>query len=237
MSVKLIYCSPLWLIANSIRYSHNNHHLSDSKVLYRDNGAIETTLGSKDFNLIKRVGFKYKHESVLEFADVVYHIECSRAMLQELARHRHISLTVKSTRYTLKELKNIEPTDEILKEYLVMTGNKYVDKLSIEQLKDIVIDIKDNALGSNDIAKYCLPEAFETELQLKTNLRELLHILKLRTNKDALLEFRKVAYQMFNVLPEEYKELILCDEQIAKQIKEIEKESRKTNKRKYTQIS
>ena len=227
-SVSLIFCSPLWLIANGIRYSHNNHNKSDTDNILELYGYDLTErpdfddIGIRDFDLIKRVGFKYKHESVLEFVDIVYHIECSRAMLQELARHRHISLTVKSTRYTLKELKNIEPTDEVLKEYLVITSNKNVDKLSIEQLKDIVIDIKDNALGSNDIAKYCLPEAFKTELQLKTNLRELLHILKLRTSKDALWEFRQVAYQMFNVLPDEYKELILCDKQISKQIKEIE---------------
>jgi len=225
MSVSLIYCSPLWLIANGIRYSHNNHDLSDSKVLYRDNGAIETTLGSKDFNLIKRVGFKYKHESVLEFADVVYHIECSRAVLQELARHRLISLTVKSTRYTLKELKNVELNNEVLEDYLVITGNKNVDELSIMQLNDIVINMKNNTLGSNDIAKYCLPESFKTELQLKTNLRELLNILRLRTSKDSLWEFRQIAYQMFNMLPEDYKELILCDEQIAKQIREIEDEN------------
>lgn len=233
MSVKLIYCSPLWLIVNAIRYSHNNHNKSDSKVLYRDNGTIETTLGSKDFDLIKRVGFKYKHESVLEFADIVYHIECSRAMLQELARHRHISLTVKSTRYTLKELKKEKPfylesdwhcqeTDigRRASKYLIYTGIDRTDHNSILALERLRQDIKVGV--SNDIAKYSLPEAFKTELQLKTNLRELLHILKLRTNKDALWEFRDVAYKMFNILPDEYKELILCDEQITKQLKEIE---------------
>ena len=30
-NVKLIYSSPLWLISNGIRYSHDNHHLSDTK--------------------------------------------------------------------------------------------------------------------------------------------------------------------------------------------------------------
>ena len=222
MNVKLIYCSPLWLISNGIRYSHNNHHLSDSKILYRDNGAIETTLGSKDFDLIKRVGFKMKHESVLEHSILVFHIECSRATLQEISRHRHISLTVKSTRYTLKELANIEPTDEELRKYLVLTKNYAINNFNIQQLKAISLAYKKGYTRTNDIAKYALPEAFKTELQLTANLRELVHILKLRITKDALWEFRQIAYQMFNVLPEEYKKLILCDKQIAKQIKEIE---------------
>ena len=31
--VRLIYSSPLWLISNGIRMSHNNHYLSDTEEL------------------------------------------------------------------------------------------------------------------------------------------------------------------------------------------------------------
>jgi len=235
--VKLVYTTPLWLIANGIRHSHNNHHLSDSKVLLRDNGNIKTTLGSKDFDLIKRVAFKLKHQSILEHSLLVFEIECSRALLQELARHRHISLTVKSTRYTLNELKNESSfylesdwhcqTTKIgkrAKKYIVYTGIDRVDHDSILALEHIRDSI---AVGvSNDIAKYSLPESFKTKLQLSINLRELVHILKLRINKDALWEFRQISKEIIDVLPNDYKELVLLEPTIKENYVKLTKEEK-----------
>ena len=69
----------------------------------------ETHIGKKDRELIARVGNKLKHKSVLE--QLVYWFDISgisRAALQELVRHRTARLVVKSTRYTLKELKDDE---------------------------------------------------------------------------------------------------------------------------------
>ena len=44
------------------------------------------------------------HESILEHINLTYSVQkLSRACLQELARHRHISLSVESTRHTLRE--------------------------------------------------------------------------------------------------------------------------------------
>ena len=59
--------------------------------------------GEKDVELIERVGNKFKHASTLEHLSYNFYIQgISRALLQELARHRVASLSVKSTRYTLK---------------------------------------------------------------------------------------------------------------------------------------
>ena len=56
---------------------------------------------SKD--LLSRI-IKAGHESVLEHINLTYSVKgLSRACLQELARHRHISLSVESTRHTLKQ--------------------------------------------------------------------------------------------------------------------------------------
>lgn len=50
---------------------------------------------------------KSGHESILEHITLTYEVNnLSRACLQELARHRHISLSVESTRHTLRK-KNI----------------------------------------------------------------------------------------------------------------------------------
>jgi len=247
-SVKLISATPLWLVANAIRYSHDNHDKSDTteyntclkcdsqmKTYYTKGFCIsrcvecgydqagDTPIGSNDFDLIKRVGFKFKHESVLEHSMLVFDIECSRAVLQELSRQRHISLTVKSTRYTLKELKNEKPfaklNGNITKEqysraskYVVLTDDEMVNEMIIRGLDNLLFLIKQNK--SNDIAKYALPEAFKTRLQLSVNLRELIHIIRLRIAKDALWEFREISKQIIDSLPDDYRELVLLDEKI-----------------------
>jgi thymidylate synthase (FAD) len=213
MSAKLTYITPLWVIAKGIRYSHNNHEKSDS---------FNEKIGQKDFELIKRVGFKLKHQSVLEHSLIVYDIECSRALLQELVRHRHQSLTVKSSRYTLKELLKIPGEDinniEVFDRFLVLTGNEAIDNYNRQQLRALYEAYNKHYVKTNDIAKYSIPEAFKTSLQLSLNLRSLLNLLKLRLSKDALWEFRELAKEMFEVLPGDYKELILEDEDIKKEL-------------------
>jgi thymidylate synthase (FAD) len=67
-------------------------------------------IGPKDRDLIRRI-IAQGHTSTLEHMVFVFDIEqLSRAALQELARHRHASLSVRSTRYTLSsQLKDEEP--------------------------------------------------------------------------------------------------------------------------------
>jgi len=166
---------------------------------------------------------------------LVFHIECSRAVLQELARHKTQSLTVKSTRYTLKELKNEKPFYEgkllfpnaepgkklgrvyyydRAAKYVVFTNDNIVNENIIENLERLRQVVSLNI--SNDIAKYSLPEAFKTSLQLSLNLRSLLNLLELRTSKDALWEFREIAFKMIDELPDDYKKLVLENEKIKK---------------------
>ncbi len=246
MLAKLIYLTPLWLIANGIRYSHDNHHLSDSEnILYihkikdKDFNEEFNGIGSKDFDLIKRVGFKMKHESVLEHSLIVLEIEASRALLQELSRHRiGISPTIKSTRYTLKELKKEKPFtiydyvdedfykyDEVIRasKYVIFTNDVYTDLQIIESLEKVrfLIDLN----KSNDIAKYALPEAFKFKGQYSLNLRALVHLLELRTNKDVLPEFQQLCVDMIDVLPDDYKELILTNEKIRTNYERIKNEN------------
>jgi len=106
--------------------------------------------------------------------------------------------------------------------YIVLTGDNKTDYYAIielELLRRLVVSNK-----SNDIAKYALPEAFRTKLQLSVNLRELIHILELRINKDALWEFREISKQIIDVLPDNYKELVLMNEEINKNYKELRNE-------------
>lgn len=165
--------------------------------------------GEKDCELINRIGNIYKHSSTLEHLHYNFYIQgISRACLQELARHRMASLSVKSTRYTLKELRNESEFKEFdfanAQRYIVLTGNRLVDNASICALEKLRIIL--NAEGmTQDIAKYALPECYKTELTWSINARALQNFLTLRTSKAALKEIRELAFNIYEALPEEHK--------------------------------
>lgn len=199
MTIKLLHNSPLWLASHAIRMSHDNHHLSDTS-------NSDDNIGVKDRQLIARVGNKLKHKSVLEQLVYWYDIDgISRACLQELARHRTARLTVKSSRYTLKEVLEEENIFKYPTKFIVFGNNDAVNTLNMNQLhllKNILIEGT-----SNDIAKYCLPEAFKTRLQWQIDGRNLQNFLALRTSKDALWEIQLLAKAIYNELPSEHKYL------------------------------
>lgn len=213
MEVQLLNYTPLWIASNAIRTCWQSFEKSDT---------VDGVCGEVDKALIDRVGNQFKHASTLEHVSYNFYISgISRACLQELARHRMASLSVKSTRYTLKELKEEKEaftsyTDmydqeyvgngrERAEKYLVMTNNEYVNRMSILAL-DYLRDLLKLNIG-NDIAKYALPESYKTELTWTINIRSLQNFLHLRTSKSALWEIRDLANEMYNKLPEDHKYL------------------------------
>lgn len=226
MKIKLLHHSPLWLASHGCRMSHDNHDKSDTTDVQMNPTAYciddcymerNGEAGAKDKELIARVGNKLKHKSVLE--QLVYWFDIdgiSRGCLQELARHRTARLTVKSSRYTLKELKdncsfyNTSPTgiewrwDEVEK-FCVLTGRIAVDENIARALSTLQYALEDGI--SNDIAKYCLPEAFKTRLQWQIDGRNLQNFLELRTSKDALWEIQNLARAVYDALPSEHRYL------------------------------
>ncbi|MCH9712817.1 MAG: FAD-dependent thymidylate synthase [Proteobacteria bacterium] len=149
---------------------------------------------------MKRVGIKFKHASTLEHITYNFDIDgISRACLQELARHRISSFSVKSTRYTLKEVREHEGC---LDEFLVKTGNPYIEQFNLIQLLDLQKVLRSGI--SNDEAKYMIPEAFKTSLVWTINLRALRNFLQLRLSKSALWEIRDLANEILKVIPNEH---------------------------------
>jgi len=197
MQVTLMHNTPLDVCAHAIRTCWQSFDNSDEG-------------GEKDKALIDRVGNKFKHASTLEHLVYTLYIKgVSRALLQELARHRIASLSVKSTRYTLKELKNTTPFREndfdSASKFIVLTNNEFVDRASIVALNNLQGLLQKGI--SNDIAKYALPESYKTELTWTINARSLQNFLTLRSNKAALWEIRDLAKEIFNSLPSEHQYL------------------------------
>ena len=71
---------------------------------------------------------------------------------------------------------------------------------SLEELRSIIAE------GiPNDVAKYCMPEAYKTSLVMTINARALQNFLTLRSSKHALKEIQELARNMFEVLPSDHK--------------------------------
>lgn len=174
-----------------------------------------------DVGRMDRVINHNHHESTVEH--IVASLEIiglSRLILQELARHRIASLSVKSTRYTLGELKDEEPFVSMVDGSRTITGvdmvraSKYVNLVddvdidtaticALDNLRDLVVKKK-----PKDKIKYALPEGYKTNLQYTINFRSLRNLLKLRTDAKAHFEFRELALRMFEAVPEEYRFLL-----------------------------
>lgn len=214
MDIQLLHSTPLWLCARAIRKCWESEDKSDTIITYAvthggecDLPVDEIVCGDKDKQLIDRVGNKNKHSSTLEHLVYTFDIDgISRACLQEVARHRIASYSVKSTRYTLNRLKESPVINEHnYSDFCVSSGYYIVDCTVMDALRSLQRILKSGL--SNDIAKYCLPEAFKTSLVMTINARSLQNFLSLRSDKSALWEIQKLARGLYGKLPEGHKYL------------------------------
>lgn len=132
------------------------------------------------------------HQSVLEFADFTFHIEGpSRALLAQLTRHRVASYAVRSQRYC----------DEDGFEYV--TPKTITDNLAAKvkfsnamlYLQDVYTSLQDMGIPNED-ARFVLPNACATVIEVKMNGRELVHFMNERLCTRAQWEIRDLAKAM-----------------------------------------
>ncbi|WP_104695234.1 FAD-dependent thymidylate synthase [Helicobacter salomonis] len=200
MQVTLKHATPLHCCYEAIRTCYQSF-------AYSDGG------GRKDLELIDRVANKYRHNSTLEHLFYNFEIkDISRACLQELARHRMASFSVKSSRYTLSELKQEESFLPLYEEnltraqkFLVFTGVEAVDKASVQALENLRLLISSHV--KNDYAKFAMPESYKTSLAFSVNARSLQNFLSLRTDSKALWEIRQLAFALYKALPQDHQYL------------------------------
>lgn len=126
------------------------------------------------------------HMSVWEHLNFTFHISgVSRALLAQLSRHRHISLSVRSQRYNSEKGFSYVTPDTIkgepVKQYMfdklmTVTGEAY------ECFQDTGVP--------NEDARAVLPNACCTELYMTCNARALIEMSHLRLCSRAQLEIR-----------------------------------------------
>jgi len=223
LRVELLNATPISLVARAARMCTGTLDKMDSE---GDN------LGPNDERVItERIlqrGKPYDplyppHDSVLEHAVYTVQLRFSRAVLQEMSRHRIASPSVESTRWALGRIlrKEADPL-----EHLMLTGEERVDALNIRQLKELLEVIKEGC--PNDKAKYALPESFLTNVIWTINARSLRNYLALRTATRALWEINALAHTIYAVLPDSHR-VLFTDRVHAGEIKEFVDQERLKN--------
>jgi len=223
MKVKLLHATPLSVAIHATRTCYDSFDKSDDG-------------GEKDQALMNRVIVSHNHGSVYEHCHFNFFLEgVTRGTLQELVRHRHSfqdidfpewdgrdwSPSVRSSRYTLKELKNEKPfyeiktlskEDSVFRElYDITSAKKYIDLPKDETLMYYAIhqlEILRKAISDgykNDEAKDLIPDCYLTDITMTINGRSLRNLIKLRTSKSAYWRIRDLAQMIYDAIPEEHK--------------------------------
>jgi len=137
------------------------------------------------------------HESMVEHACATFYIRASRVLTHELVRHRLASYSQRSQRYVKEtEPRYIEPPE--IKE--TKSAHQQYDE-AMRTSWQVYRDLLAKGIKA-EIARYVLPNACETQIICTWNFREIRHIIKLRTSKRALPEFRAVADEIRQIVKE-----------------------------------
>jgi thymidylate synthase (FAD) len=169
------------------------------RVCYKSEDKI-TDESCEDFisKIVKR-----EHLSVLEHVNVTFRIITNRGVTHELVRHRIASYSQESTRYVKYangEMRFVKPfwydtADEPTK--AVWRESMLQSELSYNQLLDYDLTVQ--------AARGVLPNDLRTEIVVTTNLREWMHIIKLRTaagaHPDIVIVIKKVQEYLQSELP------------------------------------
>ena len=152
---------------------------------------------------IMRHCIKSGHQSVTEFCDFTFHIEgISRALSHQLVRHRLASYAQRSQRYCSESNFGYVIPDSIKKNNEAM--EKYQNFMC--EVGQLYVDLQKYGINNED-ARMILPNACETQIEVKMNLRTLMNFMNERLCTCAQWEIRNMAIAMKKAVVEQVPEL------------------------------
>lgn len=158
-------------------------------------------------SLIKKLK-ENNHGAMLEFGNFICRITTDRGVSHELVRHRLASYAQESTRYCNygknkfnNELTFIKPVE------IDISKNEFkIWKSAMEAAEESYLTMIEEKVKPEN-ARSVLPISLKTEVVMKCNWRELLHMLDLRTSAAAHPDIRYVMNMIKDVFMENIPEL------------------------------
>lgn len=135
---------------------------------------------------------KSGHLAVTEFADFTFHIEgVSRALTHQLVRHRLASYAQRSQRYCVENQFEYVIPETIKKDKAALAEYEYFMR-TCQNIYQHLVDIK---IPPED-ARYILPNACSSVIEVKMNFRNLMHFFNERLCCRSQWEIRQMANLM-----------------------------------------
>lgn len=169
--VKVSTDTPMKVIADAARVSHAA-------------GEITDRLKLEQF-ITKLIG--WEHWSPFEFVTIQFTLHCDRAIANELVRHRLASFMQESTRYVSYEedipfifpcrLTDFQALQEAVEARDIISKHVDASRDAYDKLLKLGYE--------PEIARAVLPQCTATKLKAQMNLRELIHVIKLRGSSGA----------------------------------------------------
>lgn len=137
------------------------------------------------------------HLATLRFAHATFNISgISRVCSHQLVRSKHLDFLQRSQRYC----KELEPS------FTIPNGYDEAAQIEIEVAYSEALSSYKRLIGygvKKEDARFVLPEATHTELNVVGNLQAWSDFIKLRADKHAQWEIRQVAIEINNILAKE----------------------------------
>lgn len=184
-----------------------------------------------DVEIVDKI-MRLGHLSVIEHVVVTVNIICDRGVTHELVRHRLASYSQESTRYCNygaekfgRELTFIRPvqcSEQILGQHTIDWGEEGLIGIREEGPINPELTPGDNvffwnqAVAERDYmnlldcgwspqeARAVLPNSLATKIAMTANLREWIHVFRMRCDKPAHPEMRRIMRLILNAMLEQY---------------------------------
>lgn len=139
------------------------------------------------------------HLATLRFAHSVFNISgISRVCSHQMVRSKHLDFLQRSQRYC-KEL----DADFVIPDSIMKDRDLEVEyKTHLRKSRELYTYLQNNGIRKED-ARFVLPEATHTELNVSGNLQAWRDFIRLRADKYAQWEVRTVAIMINNILAKE----------------------------------
>ena len=200
LNVKLLACTPdpQQIVAMSARLCYAQADIQDLAQ------GVQKKDQSKYLQRLVDMG----HLSPIEHCSFSFGIEgVSRSLLAQITRHRIASFSVQSQRYVSQQRAQgcfsyvLPPAIAALGEEAVKEFHEQM--MTIQRWYNGWHEKLGSGEGSNEDARFVLPNACETRMVMTMNARELLHFFRLRCCNRAQWEIRALAWEMLRLCEKE----------------------------------
>lgn len=154
-----------------------------------------------------------KHWSPFEMVDMTVEVKTSRAIAQQIIRHRSFSIQEFSQRYSssgsiedlelrMQAKSNRQSSTEIINDELKEKFESKIEKLFSDSFELYEEMLKSGI--SKESSRFILPLNTQTTLYIKGSIRSWIHYLQLRLHETTQKEHREIAEEIFNIFKEQF---------------------------------